>query len=120
MVGLPYRMRIAQQADEAFCEVLVPCHGPKRAAVSMNYDRLALNHTFEHLPAALAAMHTYRNAALAVGMARAYNGHREAMFPVLLHKKLLACYLVAGILPIRICEGRALCDHMLTGRLVIC
>ena len=120
MVGLPNRMRIAQQADEAFCEVLVPCHGPKRAAVSMNYDRLALDHTLEDLPAALAAMHSYRNTTLAICMARAYNGHREAVLTIFLHKQLFTRYLVAGIFPIWICEGRALCDHMLTGRLVIC
>ena len=44
---------------------------------------------FGSVPAALASMHSYRNATLAVGMARTDNGHRETMFAILLHKKFL-------------------------------
>ena len=85
----------------------------------MHDDRLALDHTLEHLPAAIAAMHTYRHFPFAVCMARTDNRHWESGLSIRLHQHSLTRDLVSRILPIRVCEGRAFCYDMLACRLVV-
>ena len=111
-------MRVAQQSYEPTRKILIPRHRPKRRAVTMNQHRPALQHTPEHLPAALRTMKPHGNLALAVGMARTDNRHRKSLRTIIVHQPLLTRNLVARILPVGISQRRALTDKIMPHRLV--
>ena len=58
-------------------------------------------------------------ATFAIGMAGTDDGHRETVVAVFTHQQLLACNLVARILPVRIGQRRTLGDDMICRRLVV-
>ena len=67
---------------------------PERGTVAVYYDRLALDHSLDHLPASVISVNTQRHRALVVGVAWPNYRHGEAPFPVHSHEELLAGDLV--------------------------
>ena len=119
MIRLTDGMNIAHQTDKAFGEVGVVRDRPQRGAVAMEQDGLAVEHAAENLPATLFAISAQRQIAFVIGMAGTDDGHRETIFPVLLHQVFFAGDFVAGILPIRIMQRSALGDEIIGAGLLI-
>ena len=72
----------------------------------MDNDGFTFTHALYDLPAALGAMDPQRDRTLVVGVTGTDDGYREALVSIRLHEKLLAGYLVARVLPVRVGQGR--------------
>ena len=66
----------------------------------MHDDGFAFHHTFQYLPAALGSVNTDGYTSFTIGMAWSYDRYRETLLSVFAHQQLLACNLVAGVLPV--------------------
>ena len=100
MHRLPDGMNVAHQTDESFCKIAVVRQRPQRRPIPVNNDRFIVQHPLHDLPASLAAVHAEWNGPLIIRMARPYDGHREAIFPILLHQIVFTSDFVSGIGPV--------------------
>ena len=114
--GVPDRVDVPHQPDEALREVGVVRHGPQGRPVARDDDLLPLPHAVDERPGVVPACPPRRDLGDAVGEARPHDGDREALLPVLAHEQVLAGDLVAAVLPVRVGEGRGLGDEVVRRR----
>ena len=120
VIRLTDSVRVAHEPNKALGEVRVVRDRPQGRAVAVDEDGLALHHPAHDLPRALVALDGEGQAALVVGMARADDGDREAVFPVHAHEVLFAGNFIAGVCPVRIGQRRALGDQIVRKRFLVC
>ena len=117
--GVADGVGVAHQADESFGEIRIVRQRPLGRAVPVQDDGFAVQHAAEHLPGALGTVYGQRDAALVVGVAGTDDGDRIALRAEFLHQEILARDFVAGVLPVRVGERRALRDEGVDRRLLV-
>ena len=113
------RVAVAHEPRVTDRKIRIKRQRPKRRAIALNDDRLALQHALDDLPGAVLPVHADRNAPLVIRVARPDDRDREPLLTILPHVKLLANDLVPGVLPVRIRQRRPLRENVARRRLVI-
>ena len=110
---------VSDQARHGHGKIGIVSKRPQGSAVSVNEDRLSLQHTLYNGIAAVFTVGSHRHGTLVIGVAGADDGNGKALFPVKLHQIVFTCNFVPGIFQVGICQGRSLVNAVICQRLLI-
>ena len=114
------RVGVAHQAHKTNGKIIGMGGRPQRRAVAGDDNGFARPDAGQRLPAAACAVQRHHGLAAAIGVAGAHDSHRKAFLPVPLHQEIFAGDLIAGILPVRVCQGGAFGDGQRGHGLLVC